>query len=151
MTAYFDEAHARLNKIKGTLLCDPPELEARYEIERIENDVVYDCTIASEMDDFPEDLRTEVNRVVLQHGVYTLPETAEQPDFDTAEGHFDRIHKLIYDLHSVFHRVAMRDPQGLYLSDDPRRPMRRLYAKSEERREIMIAEGVDLSTPTEAA
>lgn len=105
MTAYFDSMDAELRKIKNASQT-PQDLLRAWE-ERL----VADCTIAvyfpgmGDLGPLPEDFKEAVNRCVVEHGVYTVPD-AVIPDIETRHDLFRRLERLSYELHSVFHRVT---------------------------------------------
>lgn len=130
MTAYFDAKHEQVSAILK-------EGEAGYrKIAALEAELVWDVTLASEAPGFPEDLRDEINKLVLKYGAESLPVNAKGADYFSFEGHCAGINSLVWDLHTVFHDVAKRHLDGF--SDDPRTPLRIIYARGEERREQMV-------------
>ena len=61
---------------------------------------------------------------------------AKGADYESFEAHCAGINSLVWDLHTVFHEVAKRHLDNF--SDDPRTPLRVVYARGEERREQMV-------------
>jgi hypothetical protein len=135
MTAYFDQRHEEVNALKAI---DP---EAHPEVYRklveLEAAIVWDVTLAAEMPGFPENLRDQVHRLVLKYGTETQPVNAvAAPSYFDFDDHCDAINHLVWDLHTVFHEVAKLHLDGF--GDDPRTPLRIIYARGEERRENMV-------------
>lgn len=126
MTAYFDTAHKEL---WDSLKDDNPVGG----FDRIEHQVVFDCTVAAMLPDFPEDLKIRVHKAVLKHGVNMLPVNAPQADFETNDQHATRLSQLFEELHTIFHDVARRALPRF--SDNPKMPVYTLYACGEEERE----------------
>lgn len=131
MTAYFDEMHARVHAVVAK--ADWAALD------EIEAAVVRDASVCSAFPDFPPDLAARVDAVVLARGVSTLPLNAPpHPGFDEPTDHAEAIHRLIWDLHTIFHDVVRVDG----FTDDPLAPLRGLCNVAEERRENIIASAV---------
>jgi len=87
--------------------------------------------------DFPVDLRDRCHRIILKHGVHTLPVNAPEKDFETVYDHVYLLTKLSFDLHTFFHDIA-RDERTPYW-DNPRAPLMALLTRGEERQEAMVA------------
>lgn len=136
MSSYFDDTDRRIREAKfpdqvewDGLLCSA--------FEAIERKLVFDVTVAAALPGFPADLADAVHRVVLRHGVTTLPDVAEPADFETDEEHRRRLFYLSGDLHSIFHEVGTRC--WPMLSDNPLMGIHRVFDAGEERR-IALAE-----------
>jgi hypothetical protein len=128
MTAYFDQVHDEFNAL------DPNNISAFCKgIDQIEERLVFDCSVCAQWPGFPEDLRQRVHETILKYGSATLPMDFPR-GFDTAEEQLESMHKLCFDLHSIFHDLLNRGLDGPW-SDDPRMPLRALYAQCEEVRE----------------
>jgi hypothetical protein len=136
MTAYFDEMHKRIHELDGNAA------RAWELFGIVENDLVRDVSVASEFPDFPEDLRLRINQLVLKHCVQALPVNAPPADFAEMSTYTDRLQRLCWDLHTVFHdlvyRAAEDETLRAWFSDDPRQPLRVLLCRSEERREQLV-------------
>lgn len=135
MTAYFDAKHTELRKV-GEALIAKESLENHKALEEFESTLVYDVSVASEMPDFPVDLRNRINRLVLKHGIASQPVNGKGPEIETIEEHIETLHKLVWDLHTIFHDLAKKNLVGF--SDDPRMPLRVLFGQSEARREALV-------------
>lgn len=135
MTAYFDSTHSKIRDIVSRADVDLWEKAKAFDI--VEEALVFDCTIAAEWPGFPEDLRDVIHKIVVKLGLASLPINMLRPCMETVEDHGERLHKLCWDLHTAFHEVAYRQLEGF--SDDPRFPVRALYAVGEERRENLAA------------
>jgi hypothetical protein len=137
MTAYFDKKGIDLANMERSLKNGVLSLTAfGTQIDELEQELVWDVTIATEFPGFPPDLATEVNEAILKRGTVTQPLNASRPSFETVEDHVYNLSSLVGDFHSIFHKVSQRKIVGF--SDDPRSPLRVLYAKSEEKREMMV-------------
>lgn len=139
MTSYFDGRHEELRKVEEAIKARPEAVsEHAAAIEAIDAGVVWDVTLAAEMPVFPEDLRLRVHNVVLKYTAACQPVNSKNlPDYESIEDYARDIHKMIWDLHTVFHDVASRKLQGF--SDDPRAPLRVIYARGEEERERLAS------------
>lgn len=136
MTAYFDTASRELSDAYAVCR-DKYEGEYNTEtivaFERIEERIVFDCTVAAMLPGFPEQLRPHLHLAILKHAITMLPVTAPPADFETMEEHHRRLQDLQSDLHDVFHSVG-----HLGGSDSPLTGIRKLYAQGEEEREQMV-------------
>lgn len=139
MTSYFDSRHEELRKVEESIRTTPEAMrEHAAAIETIDSGVVWDVTLAAEMPGFPEDLRLQVHNIVLKYTAACQPiNSKNRPDYESIEDHTRSIHEMIWDLHTVFHGVAERKLQGF--SDDPRAPLRVIYARGEEERERLAS------------
>ncbi len=106
----------------------------------IERRVVSDCTFAAMQPEFPADLREQVHRVVLRHGIETMPDNAPPADFETEAEHHHRLQNLVNDMHSIWHDVAHRGicVEGGYLGDSPRHAHSGFLTRGETERERMV-------------
>lgn len=100
MSSYFDATSRVISQCEDTQ-------EGWDAILALEKSLVFDVTVCAMFPDFPSDLRTGVHDIVLQHGVYTLPDNAPPADFE----HFHE------------HRLARRD---CGFTDHPKWPLIRL-------------------------
>jgi hypothetical protein len=139
MTNYFDSRHEELRRVEEAIKARPEAVsEHATAIEAIDAVVVWDVTIAAELPGFPDDLRLQVHNVVLKYTAACQPVNSKNlPDYESIEDHARAIHKMIWDLHTVFHEVAERKLQGF--SDDPRAPLCALYTRGEKERERLAA------------
>ncbi len=139
MTAYFDSKHEDLAKLAAvdiTALVGEDVSTHYRKLVELEGLIVWDVTLATEMPGFPEDLREQVHKLVLKYGTETQPVNSHGPEYEEFADHCKGINSLVWDLHTVFHEVAKRQLDGF--SDDPRTPLRILYARGEEHREQMV-------------
>lgn len=134
VTAYFDETHEIIREAFGK------GYDGYREQEQVECKLVFDCIVCSEMPGFPPELRERIHKVVLEKGARSQPIGAPGPEFESLEQHHDLIQSLCFDLHTIFHDVAMwaRDNNAPF-SDDPRMPLWVLYARGEEVMESLVA------------
>ncbi len=133
MTSYFDDAREELRTARR--LSDYGVMIEAF--DRIERQVVTDCTLAAMSSGFPTPLRLRIHHVVLKYGIQTLPRTAPPADFETEDEHRKRLDDLVEGLHSIFHDVGNLGLDGF--NDQPPTPMRRLYALGDLEREQLAA------------
>ena len=126
MSSYFDATSRAIAETPSSGL-------AADHLRDLEAKLVFDVTVCAQFDTFPLDLRQAIHKVVLAHGVSTLPSTAYPADFETLDEHKQRLIRLSEDLHTVFHEAARRGH-----TDHPLTPLRRLYAQGEEEREAKV-------------
>lgn len=112
MTAYFDDVDTKIRELRSHLRTSGNYFEFTEGLNKIEEKVVFDCTLASSTSPFPSDLRLAIHRACLRHGVCTLPNCAVPADFETEDDHARRISMLASDLHDIFHALAHRDIPG---------------------------------------
>ena len=136
MTAYFDDAHTRLQGLLEADLRGGPTTYSA--IEEWEQKLVFDVTVCAEWPGCPEDIRDCIHETVLRHGLNTQPICAEVEQPNTEAAFADRLHKLVWDLHSVFHDLARRGVPGF--SDSPTTPLRAIYAQGDARRTKVLCE-----------
>jgi hypothetical protein len=114
--------------------------------------LVRDVTICAQMPNFPEDLHRQVHALVTRYGVFSLPVNAPPRDFGSLEDFKRLMHQLSSELHSVFHALVRRraaepfdafDSPLVTFTDDPRAPLRALYAVGEEVREGMVGNATE--------
>ncbi len=135
MTQYFDHKIALLSKIK--LLLDP-SFDA---LDSVDTSVVFDVSVCSEMPEFPKDLRERIHKTVLKYSAACQPVNTPGPCYETFEDHARGIISMVDELHTVFHDLAERgvnDPTLRGFSDDPTLPLRILYSRAEEKRELLV-------------
>ena len=132
MTAYFDDMGEKLSAI------DLAAPDYYIQLTDFEHLLVSEVTVCSEFPGFPEDLRTELNLLLLAKGISTLPIGVEEQVEPEGPQHWvSCLHGLTWDIHTLFHKVAMRHLDGF--SDSPLTPLRCLAAQSEERREVLAS------------
>ena len=146
MTAYFDAKGALVGEIQKKLPRsdekDPLGTWSRDGLnllDLLDNDVVTDVTMCTAFHRFPADLADKVHRTVLKYSAASQPVNGSAPEYDEPWQHARGIGNMLSDLHTIFHEVARRNIVGF--SDDPRSPLRAMYAKGEEVRE-QIAEAL---------
>jgi hypothetical protein len=134
MTAYFDD-------IQTALLDVPEGVFLPSWFTPIEQNLVRDVSIASELPHFPKGFRKKANKLILQWGVTTLPDNLEF-DYDRDEQAIARIRRLASELHSLFHEIARSmESQGFQRNmDNPLAFLALLADKSEYRRLLMAKE-----------
>jgi hypothetical protein len=146
MTIYFDSRHEELRKVEEAIKARPEAVNEHVAaIEAIDAGIVWDVTLAAEMPGFPDDLRLQVHDAVLKSTVACQPVNSKNlPDYESIEdraraihGMIWDLHTMIWDLHTIFHDVASRKSQGF--SDDPRAPLRTIYARGEEERKRLAS------------
>lgn len=141
MSSYFDDIDEQIRNTRG----NP---EASDLLRQIEEKLVFDVTVATELPGFPADLAVAVHEVVLRHGVYSLPAEAEPRDFETEDDHRRFLFNLSGDLHSIFHAVGHRCfPE---LSDNPLTGLRKIFDRADLKRSAMV-EDLRWDRPREAA
>lgn len=136
MTAYFDERHAQVRTAAEEYAATSNWSVLSKRLDEIDNAIVFDVTVCSEMPDFPDDLRTKIHEAVITHSFASLPVNCRGRGIDCEQEQIDGVHKLIWELHTIFHHVAQRRLAGF--TDSPTAPLRILYARGEERREAMV-------------
>jgi hypothetical protein len=143
MTAYFDGKGALFGEIQKKLPRsddkDPLGSWSRDGLnllDQLDNDVVTDVTMCTAFEGFPPDLAEQVHRTVLKYSSASQPVNGSTPEYDEPWQHARGIGNMLSDLHTIFHEVARRNIVGF--SDDPRSPLRVMYAKGEEVREQLV-------------
>ena len=100
-------------------------------LDAIDLDVVRDVTVCSVFEGFPGDLAEKIHWMVLRYSAASQPVNAKSPpDYQTPNEHVRGIGDMLSELHTIFHEVVTREIDGF--SDDPRFPLRLLYARGEE-------------------
>lgn len=159
MTSYFDERQERASLLilHGRRLdslddCEDmqdmsPGLFARSSAAResFERDVklldastVYDCAVCVEMPNCPDSIREAVAACIYKHSMEGQPSSRASkhwPDYQTRAQHAQGIANMIWDLHTIFHELALLKLEGF--SDSPTMPLRILASRNEERRDKM--------------
>lgn len=160
MTAYFDNKDKELRQLRDAIEMlerDPDhvlvaELTERGQgsllgnanriftaIDDWEHTLVYDVTLCAQQPGFPEDLREAAYKLMLRHGVATLPVNhGGRTDIESVDDHLRSLATLSHHLHTVFHALAGQNIDRF--SDDPRAPMRCIFSDGEEIRERMVAQ-----------
>lgn len=144
MTAYFDQTHEAISHLEkvaidedGQVVGDCKELDRIYkELDRIEETLVFDVTIALEEEGFPADLRVAGHDIILKHAVSCRPiNDSTHPSVESFRDHVKEIHEMSSALHTLFHRACLDHR----LSDDPRSFLQRVYCRGESYREEIVA------------
>lgn len=130
MTAYFDTLTSKIQDVPW----DSPTAWDDY--GSLEQDLVFDCTVAAMFPAFPEDLRLCVHRAILKGAVQHLPRNAPPADFEHNHEYGARLRTMTSDLHDVFHELARRGIPGF--GDSPKAPLRHLYDDGDEIREQFV-------------
>ena len=130
MSGYFDDWDSRLAQAATTVVDDRGVIGW----EALEEQLVWDVTLAAESPGFPDDLRDAIHAAIVEHAVQARPlNHATNPRVDEREDVFRELGRLSFELHSIFHEVANRNLVGF--SDSPLAPLRVLFARGEARRE----------------
>lgn len=138
MTAYFDSKGTELRDIEAGVSIMGEWGRVEYDaLNKLDESVVWDVTLAVESPGFPDDLRDHAHRLILKFSAACQSVGSPGPDYETIDDHARGIGNMISELHSLFHELVMRNPQGF--SDSPLAPLRRLYCKGEEYRELLVA------------
>jgi len=147
MTAYFDSKGKQLYDVHEAFIAGKLSVgDFTTQVETIDRDVVWDVSLASELPGFPEHLRTRVHETVLRHSSAGLPVNAKDPCYETPGDFVRGIHRLVGDLHTIFHDVFLANVPRF--TDDPRSALRAIYADAEVKREEMIeARGIEGRLP----
>jgi hypothetical protein len=145
MTAYFDAAHADINKaVERAVVLGESEEALRLLDERlkeIETKLVFDCTVAIEIYNLGDTFKKRLDDAVLKHGSESLPMNAPLREDETVEAACARLDKLAFDLHTLFHDVSLvTGPRGERIySDTPTAAVQRFFTAGETRREERVA------------
>lgn len=116
MTAYFDDFNNKLHDLGS--LGPTPATYFYDELNALEEQLVWDCTLASSASQFPPELRRAVHVAILKYAVRTMPPNAVQADFETVQEHIARLRNLGSDLHDMFHAVGSLHIPGY--TDNPK-------------------------------
>jgi hypothetical protein len=130
MTQYFDSMAEALVKLRTD------SSATRENIDEIDEIVVFDVSVCTELPDFPQDLGVKVNETVLKYTAACQPVNKTAPCYLTYQQHIRGILSMVSDLHTIFHELAERQLKGF--GDDPRTPLRILYSRAEEKREALV-------------
>jgi len=134
MTTYFDDASNELREVLADVRAG--SVVAWGAFGKVEQRVVFDCTVAAMQPTFPADLRELTHRIVLKYGITMLPVNAPPADFETDDEHYRRLSDMLWDLHSLYHELAGRGIDGF--NDSPMMPMRAMYSRGDEEREQLV-------------
>lgn len=143
MTTYFDEASEALGQIQALTDKDYTKHDKLREWER---KIVRDCFIAGALAP-DESLREAVTDVVLKFGIETLPVGCESEDLETLNEFFEKMGRLQWNLHTVFHEFAKANPN---IGDGPLTPLRILYSGVEELLDIKAYKAGMIQGPQKA-
>ncbi len=132
MSVYFDEFAQKIARVNGL------PSAVRHDMLRIlEEELVFDVTVAAEWPGFPADLRDEAYQVILDHGVETQPPGhCGVLDLRNVNDYLSELCTMAGDLHTVFHSVAERQLSDF--TDNPRMPLLLRAADGQERRARMV-------------
>lgn len=133
MTYYFDNKQRELSMIRVDEMTNGAAAKA---LEAIDEAVVWDVSIASELPGFPPHLIDAVGKCILEHSSACQPIGAEGPNYETPDAHRRGIGTLIDRLHTVFHDVTQAAVVGF--TDDPRAPLRFLNDAARTRRAALL-------------
>lgn len=125
MTAYFDNMTERLVQIQEGLQKDG--FRAMNLLRHWERLLVNDVLVATQLG-LPEEIVAQIHKVILKHGVESLPPDIKPLELETFQEHLHHMDRLVFDLHTVFHNLARNHGQ----SDSPRAPLRGLLSRAEE-------------------
>lgn len=143
MTHYFDDTDRQISDA-ATLAGQ----QAQERLRQIEHKLIFDVSVCVMMSGFPESLRVEANKIMLEHAVEWRPcNSLDNPRVQELHDHIEELYKMSCDLHTLFHRVVNEWeipgllPDGAYFSDDPTRLLRALATQAEAEREEMAEAG----------
>lgn len=129
MTEYFDSIDQRA----AAIFRSKHSLHIKTQmLNQVEEDLVKQVSICTAIPGFPGDLAKWVDQAVLDYSTI-LPVNAVQRNYDTLGDYYSALGNLSATMHTIFHTLSQRGYENF--SDDPRLPLRRLYAQAEERRE----------------
>jgi hypothetical protein len=130
MTSYFDTKHDQLRKLGERAKKEEWTFELLEELRKLEDEILFDCQLVSMMPNFPEDLKDGMQLLIARLASEPLI-YVHADDYDE-EVTLQRLHRLTFDLHSLFHEVGRRGIFGF--SDNPWSNMRGWVSELEERR-----------------
>ena len=133
MTSYFDTAHTDLSKLQK-------DVKSLFDNDVIawEQKIIYACTLVAEWPGCPGDIRDRIHGVIIEHSVTQVEPHCDNPraDSESDEDGFSELHKLSWELHTVFHDLASKNLPGF--NDKPWTPPRALCAQGEDRRDGLL-------------
>ncbi len=136
VTQYFDEKDTQIRKAEALLTHEATWQQGYDALVLLDEEIVWDVSICSEMPGFPEDLRTAVNQTILQYSVMGQPHhSSGGPDFEDHHGHVRTLRNLVHNLHTIFHALGTRELDNF--TDGPRTPLHHLFGQADERRAKM--------------
>lgn len=140
MTAYFDKLSRHIH-----------EAATEDDLRAIDERVVRDMALATMEPGFPEDLRDQIDTILLQWSPCTNNMLIDAPwtgpsDVEDEAGYRACLQRLQWDLHSVFHERAAAQPE---MGDNPCIWIQSLEAQAEERREYLAQKLRGVRTPPE--
>ncbi len=128
MTSYFDKKHEQLRKLNERAKGEWT-IELLGELRNLEEELLFDCQLVSMMPNFPEDLKDGMQLLIAK--LATEPVCYVQADDYDEEAMVERLHRLTFDLHTLFHEVGQR---RVGFSDNPYSNIRGWVSELEERR-----------------
>lgn len=140
MTAYFDQKHDEVRKAKELALEKETEIVGMGMLEMIDRQVVHDVSVCTEAPGFPSEMREPIHRTILKGSFSCQPSNQKSQDFpnyEDVEDFFTGIEKMIWELHTHFHNVALLGHEDFW--DDPRSYVMRLASKADQYREEIVA------------
>lgn len=148
MTAYFDDKARELDSAHAFYQRRKASRRERFwqMMCRWEEALVFDVTVCAQMPGMRRALAERIHRAVIERGVECRPINAPALDLDGVAAHRHRLACLNSELHLIFHDVARwgdaqrRTDAGATcpFSDDPRSPLRAMYASGEAAREALV-------------
>jgi len=137
MTTYFDEFASRVAALRQS---HPGDWIA---LQKLEEVIVRDVSVIAESPGFPPDLRDAIHKTIVAHAVTCQPllpnlRPRENPraDDETGDAMYREVAQLGWDLHTVFHQLAMMD---IGYNDSPLQYVGELAMRGEEYRERLAA------------
>ncbi len=137
MTYYFDMKGVAIQAVQRSIAENGGSLrqEDHVALRTIDAEIVFDVSIATQMQWFPAGIAARIHRAVLTHSSAAQPYNGKCPEYDTPNDHIEGLFKLNGDLHTIFHDLA--EMRYANFSDDPKMPLRCLYANAQKVREDM--------------
>lgn len=129
MSSYFDAFDSRLSQ------ADNSELSA------LEEELVRDVSICSEVQGFPTALLPTLHRTLMKFSVATRDRYLPESEVDSEDDHRRAIGNMSTALHTLFHSVAQLGLPGF--TDNPLSPLRHLESNAEDyRRNLYLARSI---------
>lgn len=126
MSSYFDAFDSRLSKADNR------------ELSTLEEELVRDVSICSEIPGFPAALIPTLHRILMTYSVATRDRYLPESDVDSEDDHRRAIGNMSSALHTLFHSVSRLGLPGF--TDNPLTPLRHLESNAEEyRRNLYLA------------
>lgn len=126
MSSYFDAFDSRLSQASNS------------ELSALEEELVQDVSICSEVHGFPTTLRPNLHRILMTYSVATRDRYLPESEVDSEDDHRRAIGNMSVALHTLFHSVASLGLPGF--TDNPLSALRHLEGNAEEyRRHLYLA------------